>query len=167
MDYYCLLGGASGLTNDPAITILRADKGNAMVVMDTADYIEKMTHYLNTGPYQEENTCSRLLMNKLKAETITLTRISEVCPRIYGLPKIHKEGIPLSPIADFTGSPTYEWARHLATILQPLMGQTTTHVHSASTFNDEIKRFTIDDTEVMVSYEVVSLYTKVPIQQAP
>ncbi len=30
-----------GLRNDPAITILRADKGNATVVMDTAD------HHLN------------------------------------------------------------------------------------------------------------------------
>ncbi len=53
--------------------------------------------------------------------------------------------------------PTYEWARHLATILQPLMGQTTTHVHSAATFCNEIKRFTIDDTEVMVSYDFTFL----------
>ncbi len=72
----------------------------------------------------------------------------------------------MRPIVDFTGSPTYEWARHLATIIKPLMGQTFTHVHIAATFCDEIKRFTIDDTEVMVSYDVVSLYTKAPIQQA-
>ncbi len=59
LDYYCLLGGASGLRNDPAITILRADFGNATVVMDATDYIEKMTNHLNTGLYQEENKCSR------------------------------------------------------------------------------------------------------------
>ncbi len=110
-------------------------------------------------------------MNKLKAETIKLTRKfksklsnqmsyrlnpkSNICPRIYGLPKIHKEGIPLRPIVDFTGSPT----GHLATILKPLTGQTTTYVHNAATFCDEIKRFTIEDTEMMVSYDVVSLYT--------
>ncbi len=56
---------------------------------------------------------------------------SNICPRIYGLPKIHKEGIPLRPIVDFMGSPTYEWARHLASILT---GQTTTNVHNAATF---------------------------------
>ncbi len=65
-------------------------------------------------------------MNKLKAETITLTKKvksklskqisyrlnlkSNICARIYGLPEIHKEGIPLRPIVDCTGSPTYEWA---------------------------------------------------------
>ncbi len=91
---------------------------------------------------------------------------SNICPRIYGPPKIHNERIPLRPIVDFTGSPTYEWARQLATILKPLMGQTTTHVHNAATFCDEIKRFTIDDVEVIVSYDVVSLYIKVPIHQA-
>ncbi len=45
--------------------------------MDTADYIEKMTDHLNTGPHQEEKKCSRSVMNKLKAETITLTRKSQ------------------------------------------------------------------------------------------
>ncbi len=54
----------------------------------------------------------------------------------------------------------------IITILKPLAGQTTTYVHNAATFCDEIKRFTIDDTEVMVSHYVVSPFTKVPIQQA-
>ncbi len=75
--------------------------------MDTADYIEKMTHHLNTGPYQEKKKCSRSIMNNLEAETITLTREvksklskqmscrlnpkkNKIYPRIYGLPKIHK-----------------------------------------------------------------------------
>ncbi len=60
----------------------------------------------------------------------------------------------------------YEWSRHLATILLPLTGQSSRYSHNAATFCDEIKRFTIEDTEMMVSYDVVSLYTKVPIQRA-
>ncbi len=107
--------------------------------MDTEDYIEQMPHHLSTGPYQEEKKCVCLIMNKLKAETIKITRKSKcklsnqmsyklnpksnIGPRIYGLPKIHKEGIPLRPIVDLTGSPTYEWARHLASILKPPTGQ--------------------------------------------
>ena len=30
-----------------------------------------------------------------------------LCPRFYGLPKIHKPGIPLRPIVSFVNSPTY------------------------------------------------------------
>ncbi len=59
-------------------------------------------------------------------------------------------------IVGFTGLPTYEWARRLATILKPLTGQTTTYVDNAETFRDEIKRFTID----------AEVNTKVPTQQA-
>ena len=30
-------------------------------------------------------------------------------PRIYGIPRIHKEGVSLRPIVDTIGSPTYNW----------------------------------------------------------
>lgn len=34
-------------------------------------------------------------------------------PRIYGLPKIHKEGAPLRPIVNTIGGPTYLLAKYL------------------------------------------------------
>ncbi len=64
----------------------------------------------------------------------------------------------MGSIVDFTGSPTYEWARHLATTLK------ITYVYNLATFCDHVKRITIDVTEV--SYDFTSLYTKDPIQQA-
>ncbi len=62
----------------------------------------------------------------------------------------------MRPMVGFTGSPTYEWATFLATILNPLTGQTTTYVHNAATFCDKIKRFTVD----------AEVNTKVPAKQA-
>jgi hypothetical protein len=38
-------------------------------------------------------------------------------PRLYGLPKIHKPGVPLRPIVNAIGSPTYRLAQHLAHLL--------------------------------------------------
>ncbi len=64
------------------------------------------------------------------------------------------------------GSSTYDWAWYLATILKPPTAQTPRYVYSVATFYDEIMRVTIDDAEVMISYDVASLYTKVPKQQA-
>ena len=34
-------------------------------------------------------------------------------PSIYGLPKIHKSGVPLKPIVSFYTSPTYHLSKHL------------------------------------------------------
>ena len=47
-----------------------------------------------------------------------------LCPRFYGLPKIHKPGIPLRPIVSFVNSPTYAISGYLARILSPVVGNT-------------------------------------------
>ena len=38
-------------------------------------------------------------------------------PRFYGLPKIHKQGIPIRPIVSYTGTPLYKISKHVANIL--------------------------------------------------
>ena len=38
-------------------------------------------------------------------------------PRLYGLPKIHKDGTPLRPVLSAIGSPQYPVAKYLAKIL--------------------------------------------------
>ncbi len=64
------------------------------------------------------------------------------------------------------GSSTYDWARYRAAILKPPTAKTPTYAYSVATVCDGIERITIDDAEVMISYDVASLYTKGPKQQA-
>ena len=45
-----------------------------------------------------------------------------LCPRFYGLPKIHKLGIPLRPIVSLVNSPTCAISGYLARILSPVVG---------------------------------------------
>ena len=40
-----------------------------------------------------------------------------VCPKFYGLPKIHKPDVPLRPIVASQGSPTYNLAKYLAEMI--------------------------------------------------
>ena len=42
-------------------------------------------------------------------------------PRIYGSPKIHKDGTPLRPIINYTGTIGYNVSLSLADILKPLV----------------------------------------------
>ena len=48
-----------------------------------------------------------------------------VCPKFYGLPKIHKPDVPLRPIV---ASPTYNLAKYLAEILKPFVGKSEHYV---------------------------------------
>ena len=44
-------------------------------------------------------------------------------PKLYGLPKIHKEGTPLRPIVPNINAPTYKLAKFLTKLISPPLGQ--------------------------------------------
>ncbi len=87
-------------------------------------------------------------------------------PQIYGLPKIHKEGIPFRPIVAAIGSPTHQLARELARILPPLASKSPSHVRNSKDFVNQILQISLEETDVMASFDVVSLFTRVPVDEA-
>ena len=87
-------------------------------------------------------------------------------PQIYGLLKVHKEGTPLQPIVTAIGSSTHQLARELARILKPLSETTDSYAKDSSTFVDNISQTTILESDVLVSFDVESLFTRVPVDEA-
>ena len=86
-------------------------------------------------------------------------------PQIYGLPKIHKEGIPLRPIVAAIGSPTHQLTRELAKILALLVGRSPSHIRNSADFVNQI-HVSLEETDVMASFDVVSLFNRVPVDEA-
>ena len=89
-----------------------------------------------------------------------------LCSRFYGLPKIHKPGIPLRPIVSFVNSPTYAISGYLARILSPVVGNTDYTVKNSCEFADFIRDKTLNACEELVSFDVVSLFTKILLDLA-
>ena len=87
-------------------------------------------------------------------------------PRLYGLPKIHKPGVPLRPIASFVHSPTYQLSKHLSQLLSPLVGRSPSAVRNSKEFATFITGQSLSDDEVLVSFDIVSLFTNVPTELA-
>ena len=85
-------------------------------------------------------------------------------PKYYGLPKVHKEDTPLRPIVSSIGSVTYETAKELSRILKPLVGRSAHHVRNNQDFIQSIEEITIEEEECMMSFDVKSLFTSIPIQ---
>jgi len=82
--------------------------------MNQEDYITKMNEHLSCGSYRKilKNPIKKIIREVKKAINNSnldertkkiLLPTSEITPRIYGLPKIHKEGIPLKPIVNTIG----------------------------------------------------------------
>ena len=97
-----------------------------------------------------------------KAEYHFLHCSKDVTPRFYELPKIHKASVPLRPIVSFINSPTYNLSKFLSRILSSLLVNRYS-VRKSKEFVDYVPNFTISESEILVSFDVVSLFTSVPM----
>ena len=167
------------LKKDDSIFISKADKGNCTVILNKTDYDDKMLSLLSdTSTYtivknNPVKKTERLMNSKLlslkrggKFEDPVYYRIRSTdatIPRIYGLVKIHKDDLPLRPIVSMIGSATYNLSKHLASILAPLVGTSERTVSNSLEFVDFLKTYSWEGNFVMISFDVVSLFTSVPV----
>ena len=170
------------LGKDKSITLLPADKGRMIVVMDTEEYNEKRAVMLSdTNTYEvlkrdPTNRYRDLVISKLKdlktTGVITEKQYFKLYPSgaqpptFYGLPKVHKKDYPLRPITSSRGTVMYPVAKHVAGILRPLVGKTEHHVKNIQDFVSKIKDRKLEEGWTITSGDVVSLYTCIPIDGA-
>ena len=171
------------LKQDENILILKADKGNSTVVMNAQEYDDKINCLLSdsfvyTKLSKKSNPIAKitsdvnkyvwnLFKNKKisKAEYHFLHCSKGVTPRFCGLPKIHKASVPLRPIVSFINSPTLYLSKFLSRILSSLLVNRYS-VRNSKEFVDYVQNFTISESEILVSFDVVSLFTSVPMDKA-
>ena len=79
---------------------------------------------------------------------------------------MHKPEVPLRPIVSFVHSPTYQLSKHLAKLLSPLVGNSPSHVRNSRSFVEFIQPQVLKEGEVLASFDVVSLFTNVPVDLA-
>ena len=170
------------LQEDDRILVLPADKGRATVVMDRAQYDEKMNSLLDDRKTYKrltkdptpsiERKMNALLLQLKRKGAITDDQYSKLrssagrLPLLYGLPKVHKPTVPLRPIVSFVHSPTYQLSKYLARILSPLVGNSPSHVRNSYTFTQFARAESLQEGELLVSFDVVSLFTNVPVDLA-
>ena len=149
------------------------------MIIDKANYSKKAEELLNTTTYKKipEDPTSRQknklisILKNIKAKGglseeayRRMYPTGAVSSKFYGLPKIHKPGIPLRPIVSSTGTVTYSTVKELAKILKPLVGMSIHHVHNTKDFVEHLKDVRLKQGECIISYDVRALFTSVPIQ---
>ena len=95
----------------------------------------------------------------------TMYPTSCTAPKFYGLPKSIKQ-VSLRPIVSSRGSVTYGVAKVIAKILKPLVGNLPHHIQSTSDFVSKVREITLLPGECLMSYDVTTLFTSVPIDPA-
>ena len=93
-----------------------------------------------------------------------------VCPtgsrlaHLYGLPKTHKENLAMRPILSAKQTYNYALAKWLDAKLKPLSLNRYT-VTDIFEFANEIQNMEIANGDILVSYDVSSLFTNVPLDE--
>lgn len=172
-----------GLRRNKNIVILKQDKGRGVVVMNKSDYFQKALGFLEEPPFiklGEDPTKSfqgkvqRTLLkmkNAFDKKTYKTLYPSSSHPGLFfGLAKLHKmpynsndvKQLPLRPVISNIGTATYELSRYLSQLLSPLAKSQYT-IDSTKQFIQKIGREKIEDGYKMVSFDVKSLYTNVPL----
>lgn len=83
-------------------------------------------------------------------------------PRCYGQPKVHKTNFPLRIIVSTVGSPLYNLSCFLHDILQASIPKPNSYIKDSWSFVRAVTNFHIKNSETLVSFDVVSLYTNIP-----
>ena len=72
----------------------------------------------------------------------------------------------MRPIVSFCGSPTYQLSKYSSNVLKPLTDESRHKLQSTENFIDAIKKIQIPDDQKLVSFDVKSLFTSIPLQLA-
>ncbi|XP_062701697.1 uncharacterized protein LOC134285243 [Aedes albopictus] len=167
----------SFLKQHPNLYVLKADKGNKTVIMHKQDYVARMDQLLaDTNTYEKtqrdptsafqtkNNGIVRRLENLGLLDAATARRLrtyKAVCPRIYGQPKTHKPGLPLRPVVPCMTSPSYELSKFVGAIIQRSL-HSKYNISDSFKFCELVNTVTLPEGHVMVSFDVVSLFTCIP-----
>jgi hypothetical protein len=146
----------------------------AAMVLNTLHYKRKIAALLEDKAYKKPKKGPT---DSVERKTVLLKRsriAEEICQqirpqgsrpsRLYGLPKTHKPDVPLRPIVSTIGSPSHRLAKHLAGLFNTHTVNSPHHVRNLVKIINTLGSLQISPHDIMVSFDVVLLFTRVPIK---
>jgi len=161
------------------------DKGIGICVMKTTDYHAKLNSILQlpqfkkTSParknakqpvLKEEHRIMEIL-KKMKLEGKINESLYEKIrpvgsqpPSLYGLAKVHKNNIPVRPVLSMPGSVYHKIGNQVAEWLSVVPECKINS--STKSISDKLSDICLNEDEEIISFDVVSLYTNVPVLES-
>lgn len=170
------------------IVIAKADKSNNVVIMDKDDYDHRMNTLIADGGYEKlDRDPLGPMVNKVndvlkkygdlmcenpRRELRKWKNSNPKIPRLYGHAKTHKlsdlndpDGLKMRPVASNIDSPTEKISKWLVKEFRKLKPPKGKSVKNAIEFMRIVKNEVVRRTETMGSYDAVSLFPSIPINE--
>jgi hypothetical protein len=171
------------LALNPEIVVKKADKGSAVCIMDTKNYIQEATRQLSDPQFYTRTSTNLtdthvtqindLLYKLLQKDEITdkiydgLTWDKPRTAKFYLLPKIHKgkpkEVTPGRPIISGNGSPTEKISAFVDEHIKSFVPRIPSYVRDTTDFINKVTSVKdLPENYFIVTMDVTSLYTNIP-----
>ena len=167
---------------DNGLLAVPYDKGVGFCVMKKKTYERKLKDLLQAEQFSErKNLTDSVIMiieKDINKELLAMKKKYEsseaMCnrlkstgaqpARLYGLAKVHKQGTPLRPVLSLPGSLFDNLNKTLAKYFDEIEGaKIETNTQMA---RDILEKTELDSDESIISLDVKSLYTNVPLKEA-
>lgn len=152
------------------------------------EHLSDISTYEKVNNYDPRNTlteitslCQQYRSNLTKKEYDFLTKFRSITPHMYGLPKLHKtttfsnlksdqhgclsitapQDLKFRPIISSRFAPTSHLSSLLDVILKPFLSRLNSYCRDTFHFLETLPRI-MDDDYILMSFDVVSLYTSIP-----
>lgn len=160
------------LADYQSITIIPADKGGALVVLDRDIYCQEIKRQLNNETFYRKITYDptlaiQRLIKIVLSEVLALDYISKELfdflyvefprvPEFYILPKIHKPGFPLRgrPILAAQSSLLENISKYIDSLLQPFVTSLRTYIRDTTDFISKVEGVLVPEDAIIVSFNV-------------
>lgn len=165
------------------LIVKQADKGGGLVLLNKVDYESEIFKQLgDTTAYSKLSTVATTrfsnVLRTIFHEGLAMEYITKDLknfmlnefprtPVFYALPKIHKPGFPPSGrlIVAVQQSLHEPVSRYIDSILQPFVRQTRSFLLDTTVFITKIEGVSIPPASLILSFDVVSLYTNIPHEE--
>ena len=159
------------------LIITNADKGGAVVIMDTDSYAKEANRQLSDkasykqstqDPTLQHNRMVNQRIERFKNEKLLPQKLADglkvtkpKTPKFYFSSKTHKPNNPGRPVINSIEYHTSETSRFVDHHLQPVVKQIPSYIKHTN-FINKVNNFSVPVNLILVTMDVRSLYTSIP-----
>ena len=165
---------------DNDLVVTKADKGNTIVVLNRDSYNTKVNNVIQSSDFEVLNSDPTAKYNAAVKKAVGQCRflfsneaqkgnIAPMNPQalvLYGLPKIHKDNVPIRPVVSYMGCPAYKLAKILNRELrQRLHFKPKYSLQNTLDLVNKIKDVALPTHSLLLSLDVDSMFTNIPSEE--
>ena len=163
---------------DNNLTIARADKSKAMVIIDKTDMEQKINNFISENnimelkkdPATTYHKRTQQLVKKCtniieRSKSTYMLNIKPEAPKLNAYIKTHKSNEPIRLVIDNTLAPAYKLAKYLNNKMKDYIDLPKTYaINNSKELAGELKQLHIGDHHRMITMDIKDLYVNLPKQ---